>query len=58
MHVRVEGFVSYFSNLFTLEPGGIVTTGGAVLGKLQNVDTVEFEIEMIGRLRNSVSEEE
>lgn len=57
MLVRVEEFVAYFSNLFTLEPGDIITAGGAALGKLQNGGTLEFEIERIGRLRNNVSEE-
>ena len=57
MFVKVEEFISYFSNLFTLEPGDIITTGGAALGKLQPGDTLEFEIEGIGRLKNKVGEE-
>ena len=51
----VNRLVSYISQIMTLEPGDILSTGTpAGVGPLQVGDEVEVEIEGIGILRNSV----
>lgn len=48
--------VSFISKVMTLMPGDIISTGTpAGVGKMQPDDTIEIEIEAIGRLKNRVA---
>ena len=52
----IEYLVSYISNIMTLEPGDIITTGTPPgVGAVEPDDTVEVDIEGIGILRNTVA---
>jgi 2-keto-4-pentenoate hydratase/2-oxohepta-3-ene-1,7-dioic acid hydratase in catechol pathway len=51
----VPQLVAYLSSILTLEPGDVILTGSPVGGGLLNEgDTVEVEIEGVGRLQNWV----
>lgn len=51
----VDYLVSFISQIMTLEKGDIITTGTPPgIGKLNPEDTVEVEIEGIGKLKNHV----
>ncbi|MBU1121481.1 MAG: fumarylacetoacetate hydrolase family protein [Candidatus Omnitrophota bacterium] len=51
----VEKIVSFISNIMTLLPGDIISTGTpSGVGPMKIGDTIEIEIENIGRLTNSV----
>jgi len=53
----VEYLVSFISNIMTLLPGDIISTGTPPgTGRMQKGDKVEVEIEKIGRLTNYVKE--
>lgn len=52
----VPSLLVYVSSVMTLRPGDIVTTGTpAGIGEVKDADTVEAEIDGIGRLRVTVS---
>jgi len=54
----IPKIIAYISSQITLEPGDIVTTGTpSGVGRLKHGDIVEVEIEKIGVLRNTVTEE-
>lgn len=51
----VSELVSFISGIMTLLPGDVILTGTPVgVGEMKRGDTVEVEIEGIGRLRNKV----
>src|SRR5262249_33033368 len=53
--VSVYGLLSFFSQVMTLEPGAVVTTGTPMgVGNLEPGDVVEVLIAGIGTLRNHV----
>lgn len=54
MKVPVWKYVAFCSKWMTLEPGDIITTGGAISGAIKPGDIVELEIEKVGVLRNPV----
>ena len=50
-----ETIVSYISHIMTLIPGDVILTGTPEgIGPVQVGDTIQVEIEGIGRIRNSV----
>lgn len=52
---NVDTLVQYLSNIMTLEPGDLISTGTpAGIGPMKPGDVVEVKIEPIGRLRNRV----
>jgi len=52
---KVEYLVSFISKIMTLLPGDVIITGTpAGVGSLQVGDTVEIEIDGIGKLKNKV----
>jgi len=52
----IKYLVSYISNIMTLDPGDIITTGTPPgVGPVQPGDTVEVKVEGIGVLRNTVA---
>lgn len=52
----VDALVAFLSSIMTLEPGDLIFTGTpAGVGPLQDGDTVEIEIEGLGRLVNPVA---
>ncbi len=54
---KIDELVSFISQIMTLLPGDIITTGTpAGIGPMKKGDCVEVEIEGIGILRNIVSE--
>lgn len=56
---KAEQLVSFVSNVMTLNPGDIVSTGTTSgIGQLKKGDRVEVEIEKIGILTNYVTESE
>ena len=51
----VDQVVSYVSRVFTLHPGDVITTGTPIGYELMHPgDTIECEIEGIGRLKNAI----
>ncbi len=55
---KVPELVSFISHIMTLEPGDVIATGTPFgVGKIEAGDEVVVEIEGIGRLENSVSQE-
>ena len=58
MVFSVPKLIAYISNIMTLYPGDLISTGTPVgVGPMKAGDTVEVFIEGVGRLRNSVVEE-
>lgn len=54
--VRIEGIVSFISEIMTLMPGDVILTGTPMgVGELKNGDQVEVEVSGIGVLRNHVA---
>jgi len=59
MAFSVPFLLRYISNMLTLEPGDLVSTGTpAVVGPLLEGDTVEVYVEGVGTLRNPVRADE
>ena len=55
MAFDVNTLVQYISNIMTLEPGDLISTGTpAGIGPMQRGDVVEVKIDSIGTLRNRV----
>jgi 2-keto-4-pentenoate hydratase/2-oxohepta-3-ene-1,7-dioic acid hydratase in catechol pathway len=55
MAFPVTQLIRYISNAMTLEPGDLVSTGTpAGVGPLRDGDTVEVEVEGVGKLRNPI----
>jgi 2-keto-4-pentenoate hydratase/2-oxohepta-3-ene-1,7-dioic acid hydratase in catechol pathway len=55
MAFAIPFLVRYVSQMMTLEPGDVISTGTpAGVGPLRDGDTVEVEVEQVGTLRNSV----
>jgi 2-keto-4-pentenoate hydratase/2-oxohepta-3-ene-1,7-dioic acid hydratase in catechol pathway len=53
--VKSAELVSFVSRVMTLEPGDVISTGTpAGVGPLAPGDTVEIEVEGVGRLANPV----
>jgi 2-keto-4-pentenoate hydratase/2-oxohepta-3-ene-1,7-dioic acid hydratase in catechol pathway len=50
--------VSFISRIMTLVPGDVIMTGACGVDEVKVGDTVEIEIENVGRLRNHVVTEE
>jgi 2-keto-4-pentenoate hydratase/2-oxohepta-3-ene-1,7-dioic acid hydratase in catechol pathway len=58
MIFSVSRLVSFVSNVMTLAPGDVITTGTPKgVGPLKEGDIIEIFVEGVGRLRNSVKEE-
>ena len=65
MLFKVPDLVSYISQIMTLEPGDVISTGtpsGVGVGRKPQVflkpgDVVEVELEGVGTLRNAVKKE-
>ena len=58
MVFSITQLIVYISSVMTLEPGDLILTGTpAGVGTLTDGDTVEIEIEGIGKLRNPVKDE-
>jgi 2-keto-4-pentenoate hydratase/2-oxohepta-3-ene-1,7-dioic acid hydratase in catechol pathway len=56
MVFNVPQLVVYISSIMTLNPGDIILTGTpAGVGKLEESDVIEIEIEGIGKLKNTVA---
>ncbi|MCD6577825.1 MAG: fumarylacetoacetate hydrolase family protein [Anaerolineaceae bacterium] len=56
MVFNVPQLVVYISSIMTLNPGDVILTGTpAGVGKLEEGDVIEIEIEGIGKLKNTVS---
>ncbi len=55
MIFRVEELISFISGVMTLLPGDVIITGTPTgVGEMKRGDTVEVEIEGIGKLKNRV----
>ncbi|MYL34382.1 ureidoglycolate lyase [Pontibacillus yanchengensis] len=58
MIVSINKMISYLSRVLTLKAGDVILTGSPVGAEfLQEEDTIECEVEGIGRLRNQVVKE-
>ncbi len=58
MVFNVPQLVVYISSIMTLNPGDLILTGTpAGVGKLEQGDVIEIEIESIGKLKNSVAKD-
>ncbi len=58
MVFSITQLIIYISSVMTLEPGDLIITGTpAGVGPLKDGDSVEIEIEGIGKLRNTVAAE-
>jgi len=56
MVFNIPQLVVYISSIMTLNPGDIILTGTpAGVGKLEDGDVIEIEVEGIGKLKNTVA---
>ena len=56
MIFNIPQLVVYISSIMTLNPGDIILSGTpAGVGKLEDGDAIEIEIEGIGKLKNTVA---
>jgi len=55
---KIRHLVSFISGIMTLNPGDVISTGTPPgVGPMKRGDTIEIEIEGIGRLKNIISSE-
>ncbi len=55
MIVSVAGLVSYVSQVMTLQPGDVISTGASGIEEMHAGDTIEIEVQGVGRLVNPVT---